>query len=64
MNVELRKKAKELLKTKQVEMIIGYQRGPDGISATPVFITREAEAENLIWDVYCVYNLSNYLKDF
>lgn len=64
MSEEIVKKAKELLKTKQVELIIGYRRGPDGTSAMPAFISREEDAENLIWDAYCVYNLANYLKDF
>lgn len=61
---KLRNKAKELLKTKQVELIIGYQRAPDGVSARPCFIEDEAGADSLIWDAYCVYNLANYLKDY
>jgi ferredoxin len=61
---ELREKAKELLKAKQVELVIGYKRASDGISATSVFIAREEDAEQLIWDGYCVYNLSNYLLEY
>ena len=61
---EIRKKAKELLKSKQVDLVIGYKRASDGISAMPCFINHEDEAEQLIWDAYCVYNLANYLKDF
>ncbi|MFH1854044.1 MAG: 4Fe-4S dicluster domain-containing protein [Candidatus Omnitrophota bacterium] len=56
--------AKELLKTKQAGLIIGYKRAADGISAMPAFIDREEYVDTLIWDSYCVYNLSNYLKDF
>ncbi len=63
MNEELKNKARELLKNKQVELIIGYQRAPDGVSAAPCFIENEKDADLLIWDAYCVYNLSNYLKD-
>lgn len=61
---ELKTKVKELLKTKQVDLIIGYQRASDGVLAVPCFVDREEDADKLIWDVYCVYNLSNYLKDF
>lgn len=61
---EIRNKAKELLKTGQVEMLIGYKKASDGISAQPCVIENEAAAEQLIWDACCVYNLSNYLKDF
>lgn len=61
---ELKNKAKELLRTKQVDLIIGYKRASDGVSAIPYFIYKEEEADILIWDAYCVYNLSNYLKDF
>ena len=60
---ELRVKARELLKNKQVELFIGYQRAPDGVSATPCFIENDLDADLLIWDAYCVYNLSSYLKD-
>lgn len=61
---ELKIKAKELLKAKQVDMVIGYRRASDGVSAMPAFIQREEDIEKLIWDAYCVYNLSNYLRDF
>lgn len=61
---EIRKKVKELLKNKQVDVVIGYKRAPDGVFATPDFIEKEDDADRLIWDGYCVYNLANYLKEF
>ena len=61
---EIKTKVKELLKGKQADVVIGYKRSPDGISAIPAFVNTEEGVENLIWDAYCVYNLSNYLKDF
>lgn len=64
MQLELINKAKELLKTKQADIIIGYKRSPDGVFAAPCFIENETDAEKLIWDAYCVYNLAGYLKDF
>jgi formate dehydrogenase (coenzyme F420) beta subunit len=64
MSEELRNKARELLKTKKVDIIIGYQRAFDGISAKPCFIDNENDVDSLVWDAYCVYNLANYLKDY
>jgi len=61
---ELKIKARELLKNKQVDLIIGYQRASDGVLAMPCFVDREEDVDKLIWDVYCVYNLANYLKDY
>ena len=64
MTEELRSQAKELLKNKQVELVIGYQRAADNVSAKPCFIEQEKDTDLLIWDAYCVYNLSNYLKEY
>ncbi|NQT46887.1 MAG: 4Fe-4S dicluster domain-containing protein [Candidatus Omnitrophica bacterium] len=61
---EIRSKAKELLKTKRVDIIIGYKRASDGVSATPAFVNTVEGADELIWDAYCTYNLSRYLNDF
>ncbi len=61
---EIKKKAKELLKTKQVDLIIGYQQAAEGNSAVPAFINEEDGVDKLIWNAQCIYNLPNYLKDF
>lgn len=61
---EVKKKTKELLKNKQVDIVIGYKRACDGILAAPAFIYTEEDTGDLIWDAYCVYNLANYLNDF
>ncbi len=59
---KIKTKVKELFSTKQVDLVIGYKRAPDGVSAMPCFIYKEDMADILIWDAYCVYNLSNYLN--
>lgn len=64
MSEELRNKAGELLRNKQVDLILGYQRAADGISALPCLVRKESDAGKLILDAYCVYNLANYLKEF
>ena len=61
---EIKAKARELLKNKQVGLIIGYRRAADGVLAAPAFIDKEQDAEALIWDANCVYNLVNYIKEF
>lgn len=61
---QIKTKVRELLKNKSVELVIGYQRASDGVSAKPCFINRQEDVDLLIWDGYCVYNLANYLKDF
>ncbi|MBU4590366.1 MAG: 4Fe-4S dicluster domain-containing protein [Candidatus Omnitrophica bacterium] len=61
---QIKTKAKELLKTKKVDIVIGYKKASDRIGAIPAFIDKEGDIDKLIWDGYCVYNLSNYLKDF
>ena len=61
---KLKAKARDLLRSARVEALIGYKRASDGISAMPAFIDKEEDADVLIWDAYCVYNLSVYLKDF
>ena len=60
---EIRKKAKELLKSKEVEVIIGYQKSSSNSFITPCFIETEDELGRLTWDEHCVYNLSLYLKE-
>ncbi|KKL09676.1 hypothetical protein LCGC14_2563500, partial [marine sediment metagenome] len=60
---EIRKKAKELLKSKEVEVIIGYQKSSSNSFITPCFIETEDEVGRLTWDEHCVYNLALYLKE-
>ena len=61
---ELKAISKELLRTKRVDVILAYKRASDGVSATPSFIFEEKDIDKMILDSYCVYNLSNYVKDF
>jgi len=53
-------KAKELLESKSVQVVIGYEAGPTGL-ARPVFITDPLKADKLIYDDRCVQNLAVYL---
>ncbi|MHC4183136.1 MAG: Fe-S oxidoreductase [Planctomycetota bacterium] len=58
----LRKKAEELLKSNTVSVIYGYGEGSTPERTRPVFITKPEDVNKLIWNKYCVYNLTTYLK--
>ena len=45
----------------QVDTVIGYQQGFDSLHATPHFITKPDQVEQLIWNPLCVHNLPAYL---
>ena len=60
---ELIDKAKELLSKGEVDIIIGYEKvDPNNNSTRPLFVRNDSEAEKLVFDKYCVNNLSTYLK--
>lgn len=58
---QIRDKAKELLQSKAVDCVIGYERATDGINARPLFVYEPEEADKLIFDSTCVHNLVKYL---
>ncbi|HAO93049.1 MAG TPA: Fe-S oxidoreductase [Deltaproteobacteria bacterium] len=57
----LRQKAKELLTSGEVKVVIGWGWNKKKTYTTPVFITDPAEADLLVWNPRCVNNLSVYL---
>ncbi len=58
---EIRDKAKELLSTNAVTCILGYEMGTLGVR--PAFVYKPEEADWLVWNEQCTYNLVNYLRD-
>ena len=56
----LRKKARELLAGKTVQVVIGYGRGSGG-AARAVFIREASKADSLVFDDGCRQNLAVYL---
>lgn len=60
---EIRKTAKKLLQEGTVDVVIGYAAGSNPLRTTPYFARTEADADNLVWNDYCTYNLANYLPD-
>jgi formate dehydrogenase subunit beta len=57
---ELREKVKKLLADKQVELVIGWEKGSRPLQATPAFIDSPEEAERLIFDSTCGSNPAVY----
>ena len=63
-NIEdLKKEAKRLLEEGKVKYIIGYEKGKERWTATPVFIKKPEDVDKLVWDPTCVYNLAKFLVD-
>lgn len=54
------KKAKDLLETRTVNMVIGFEKGTGGITR-PALITSPAMADRLIYNTDCHHNLALFL---
>jgi len=59
----LRAKAKELLESGQVKLVIGYEAGSVPFKCTPLFAETPEDADRLVWNPTCVNNLAVYLPD-
>ncbi|NTW69244.1 MAG: 4Fe-4S ferredoxin [Chlorobiaceae bacterium] len=56
-----RTRAKELLSSGEVKMVIGYGAGSNKERRRPLFITSAEECDKLVLDSACISNLSGYL---
>lgn len=56
-------KAKEDFQNGKVQIVLGWKKEQDSIESIPAFIESADELEELIFDEYCVNNLSKYLID-
>jgi len=45
----------------EVDAVIGYRQGFDPLHATPFYITKPEQIDQLIWNPLCVHNLASYL---
>lgn len=59
---ELQKLARDLLTSKQVACVIGYEVGPRG-RTRPVFIYNPDETNRLVWNQESTHNLTRYLHE-
>jgi len=60
----LRATARKLLDDGQVSLVIGYGAGTLPLRTTPVFVRTAEEADLLVWNGLCEYNLVNYLPRY
>lgn len=58
---QIQEKAKELLESKAVECVIGYERASDSVTARPLFAYEPGEVDKLMFDHTCTHNLVRYL---
>ncbi len=56
-------RARELLESGQVKVVIGFENGPRPYQARPAFIRRAEDVERLVWSPFCIANLAKYLLD-
>lgn len=57
----MRQKAKELLESGKVKVIIGWEKGTFPYVSTPAFIDKADDVGRLVWDEFCANNLSVYM---
>ncbi len=57
----IREKAHELLASKKVECVMGYERATDGKTARPLFAYTPEETDRFIFDETCVHGLAKFL---
>ena len=53
--------ARDLLKEKKVDVIIGYKKGTLPLLSQPIIIDKEEDVDKLIWNNTCYTNLAKYL---
>jgi ferredoxin len=58
----LRKKAKELLQSGELDVVIGYAEGSDPSRTTPLFVRKPEEVEKLVFDGRCINSLPLFLN--
>lgn len=58
---QIQQKAKELLESGEVTVVIGWGAGSAAFKTTPVFIEKPEDAEKLVWNPSCTNNLAVYL---
>jgi ferredoxin len=60
---KLQEVAKELLEKKEVDLIIGYEKGTENFWMRPCFVEDLSDVDKLIFNGFCNINLSKYLLE-
>jgi ferredoxin len=58
---DLRSKARDLISSGDIEIIIGYGKKRMGDGIRPLYVRKPDDAERLVWNEHCVHNLATYL---
>lgn len=61
---EIRKRAAVLLESGEVSLVIGYSRGSEAFRTAPAFIRKAEDTGDLVFNPFCVNNLTKYLADY
>jgi formate dehydrogenase subunit beta len=59
----MRDKAKDILSSGEVDLVIGYGVGSLPYRTTPVFIDSADDTDELIWNLFCINNLVMYVNE-
>ena len=59
---KLREIAADLLSSKKVDLLLGYEAGSAGIGVRPAFIRDASDADRLVYNPFCGHNLSVFLN--
>ena len=57
----IRDKARELLASGQVRLVLGYEAGSVPFRTAPAFIEAPVDVERLVWNPFCTNNLAVYV---
>lgn len=58
---EIIENAKKLLADKRISIFLGYEQGTLPFRSSPCFVRTDQEVQKLVWNSFCVNNLSTYL---
>lgn len=59
----IRDKAREILSSGELDLVIGYGAGSLPYRTTPVFIDSAEDADKLLWNLFCINNLGTYVNE-
>jgi formate dehydrogenase subunit beta len=61
LTTEIREVARELLREKKVQVVIGFERGSIPLRSRPCFVREEGDVDRLMWDGFCENNVARYV---
>jgi hypothetical protein len=61
---EIIKTAEQLLAEGKADIVIGFGAGSLPMRAAPCVITKPEDAQQLVWNSYCLNNLAVYLPEY